>query len=217
LSSFGRLEFLDLANPFKRALRDYSLGTLGLGAEFARSSGALAYTASSTAANNSASASAAASVVVTGASPASTLSATGAPTLTPYEPWGREEGELAVTGAQTAEHLFLHDACAPIYKLIIEGNQPRAVIARCFQIKRGGNTVDEVKRVCGLMFANTMEIKRAHSLAKAILNVSFDHHGVGDTTICNNGSYWGSSLCILAPHGGEMDKTLVQLDKLSII
>ena len=63
----------------------------------------------------------------------------------------------------------------------MEGNLLGAVIALCFQTRFGGIIVDEVKRVSGVMFANTVETERGQSLAKAALYAIFNHHCVGDT------------------------------------
>jgi hypothetical protein len=149
LSVLRRLDFLDLVDSFERALRDYSVGTMGLGVEFVRPSDALTLSASNTAvANTSATASTAAPMVVTGAT-TSTAEATRL--------------------SNTADDLFLRGASALVYKLIIEGSHLHAVV------ERYRSDIGECERACGVIFANTVETERGHLLAKSLLHAAFSH------------------------------------------
>jgi hypothetical protein len=67
------------------------------------------------------------------------------------------------------------------------------------------------------MVANTVETRRGHSLAKAVLDASFDHHRVGDTI--RSDAFWVSflRLGISVPEGDDIERMAVQLGKVSNI
>ena len=61
------------------------------------------------------------------------------------------------------------------------------------------------------MFTNTVETQKGCSLAKAVLDASFDHHCVGDTITPN--VWW----LRLFKGGDDLEKMAVQLDKVNNI